>query len=276
MWDGVRGALWWIDIRQNRILLYSEAEGQIGQWWMPTQIYCLNITDKGRLIVALETGLYIFDPESGALERLGELMFGPETTRFNDGKVDPAGRLWVGTVDLENSTPSGILYVVQADGAYTAKVDGLKCSNGLGWTVDGRRMFYTDSRIKVIWSFDFEAETSTLSNKQVFKVIEEEGVGPDGLSVDVDGCVWTALFGGSAILRLDPVGREIERIPVAAKRPTSCAFGGANLKTLFVTTESFQLPIEDLRDTPHAGGLFAIGTDVAGVPINRFKESACA
>lgn len=272
VWDAERGALWWVDIRQGRILLYDPAVGQVGQWWMPSQVFSISLTDKGQLLVALETGLYFFQCETGELRRLGTLVHGPGTTRFNDGKVDPSGRLWIGTVDLDDFTPNGALYVVEPDGTFQSKLEGMRCSNGLGWTADGRTMFYTDSRRKVIWSFEFDAATSSLGRQKVFATIEDEGASPDGLAVDTDGCVWSALFGGSAILRFDPDGREIDRVRVLATRPTSCAFGGPGMQTLFVTSESFQLPISSLLAAPNAGGLFAIETRSVGVAVRRFAQ----
>jgi sugar lactone lactonase YvrE len=186
--------------------------------------------------------------------------------------VDPFGRLWIGTVDLDHFKPVGSLYLVYGDGRFESKLDGIKCSNGLGWTANGKKMFYTDSRLKLIWSFDFEPENGALSNRKVFTTIEDEGVSPDGLSVDVDGCVWSALFGGSAIIRFDPLGKEIERVRVPATRPTSCAFGGPDRKTLFVTSESFQLPVKALLKAPNGGGLFAVETDSVGVEVNKFRR----
>ena len=273
VWDAERNALWWLDIRQGRILLYDPAIGQVGQWWMPSQVFSLSLASHGQLLVALETGLYLFRHESGELRRFGDLVHGPETTRFNDGKVDPSGRLWIGTVDLDQFKPTGALYVVEPDGTYQPKLGGIRCSNGLGWTADGRTMFYTDSRRMVIWSFEFDAETASLGARREFATIQDQGASPDGLAVDTDGCVWSALFGGAAILRFDPDGREMDRVPVPATRPTSCAFGGPGRKTLFVTSESFQLPLPSLMAAPNAGGLFKIETESIGVEIRTFAPA---
>lgn len=273
LWDAERGALWWLDIRQKRVLLFSPEHGQIGQWWMPSQVFSISLTNKDQLLIALETGLYLFHPGTGALDRLGDLVHGPGTTRFNDGKVDPQGRLWIGTVDLDNFRPCGVLYVVDGRGEHRSMVEGVKCSNGLGWTADGKTMFYTDSRKKVIWSFDYDGESCAISGQRAFATIEDDGASPDGLSVDMDGCVWSALFGGSAIIRFDPSGEEIERVPIAATRPTSCAFGGPDMTTLFVTSESFQLPLSSLLEAPNAGGLFSIETGSVGVPVLRFRHT---
>ena len=162
-------------------------------------------------------------------------------------KIDPAGRLWIGTVDLTTFRPCGSLYVVELDGIYQTRLSGIRCSNGLGWTADGRTMFYTDSREMLIWAFDFDAETSSLARQRVHARIEDRNASPDGLSVDMDGCVWSALFGGSAVIQFDPAGQEVRRVQVPALRPTSCAFGGEDMRTLFITTESFQLDPAALR-----------------------------
>lgn len=271
-WDPRRKALWWGDVRQGRVFLYSPERGQIGQWWLPSQIFALSLTTRGRLLVALQDGLYFLEPETGEFVRHGLLVHGPDTTRFNDGKVDASGRLWVGTRDLDRAGPTGVLYVVHPDGSFEPKLHGIRGSNGLGWTADGRTMFHTDSTRKVIWSFEFDAETSTIAGQKVFAQVEDEGVVPDGLSVDRDGCVWSVLFGGAAVVRFDPAGREIERVRVPASHPTSCAFGGDDLKTLFITSESFRLPVGTLKSAPDAGGLFAVQTQSVGVAVERFAE----
>ena len=272
LWDGQRQALWWLDIRQNRILLHRPGHGQVGQWWLPTQVFSVSLTQDGRLLVALETGLYFFDTGTGALEQLGTLVHGPGTTRFNDGKIDPAGRLWIGTVDLTTFRPCGSLYVVEPNGTYQTRLSGIRCSNGLGWTADGRTMFYTDSRAMLIWAFDFDAETSSLARQRVHARIEDRNASPDGLSVDMDGCVWSALFGGSAVIQFDPAGQEVRRVQVPALRPTSCAFGGEDMRTLFITTESFQLDPAALRGGPLSGGLFAWDSESQGVPVHKFSR----
>ena len=277
LWDPLRQALWWLDIRQNRLLLHRPGRGagagQVGQWWLPTQIYSVSLREDDRLLVALETGLHSLDLETGALERLGTLVHGPATTRFNDGKVDLSGRLWIGTVDLDRFTPCGSLFVVEGDGAHRSRLDGVRCSNGLGWTADGRTMFYTDSRALVIWAFDFDPDTASLARQRVHARITDPNASPDGLCVDTDGCVWSALFGGSAIIRFDPDGKEMGRVQVPALRPTSCAFGGEDLRTLFITSESFQLGPAALRDSPLSGGLFAVETGSTGVPVRAFAPA---
>lgn len=271
-WDAERQALWWFDIRQKRIFLYSPERGQIGQWWMPSQVFALSLTTKRQLLVALEDGIYFFEPGTEELRRLGSLVHGQGTSRFNDGKVDPAGRFWVGTRDLERATPTGVLYVVNSDGSYEAKLNGVRGSNGLGWTADGKRMFFTDSPRKVIWCFDFDVETCQLTAQKVFATIEGDGVAPDGLCVDIDGCVWSALFGGGSVIRYDPNGKEIERVQLPVPHPTSCAFGGRERNTLYVTSESYQLPASVLTKAPLAGGLFAVETQSVGVNDWRFRQ----
>lgn len=269
-WDDQRQALWWFDVRQKRILLYSPDRGQVGQWWLPSQIFALSLTENGDLLVALEDGLYLFRPDTEQLQRLGTLVHGEGATRFNDGKVDPAGRFWVGTRDLERATPTGALYCVRSDGSYETKLTGVKGSNGLGWTADGKRMFFTDSPRKLIWSFEFNVEIGELSSQQVFTTIEGEGITPDGLCIDTEGCVWSAMFGGGAVVRFDPNGSEIERIHIPVLHPTSCAFGGRDMKTLYITSESYQLPARVLTEAPQAGGLFAVETRSVGVEVGRF------
>ena len=274
LWDEKQQALWWFDVRQKRIFLYSPEYGQVGQWWLASQIFALSLTDRGELVVALEDGIYVYSPETEALRRLGSLVHGAGATRFNDGKVDPSGRFWVGTRDLERATPTGAFYAVSSDGSYEVKLTGVRGSNGLGWTADGKTMFYTDSSRKIIWSFDFKTDDGSLESRRVFVTIREAGVAPDGLCVDTDGCVWCALFGGGAVVRYDPHGVEMERVKLPVPYPTSCAFGGQSGKTLFVTTESYRLSARILSEYPLSGGLFAVDSQSTGVMIGRFNTNA--
>lgn len=274
VWDARRNVLWWVDIKQQKLLCFqpdSTATGgkQIGQWQLPGQIGCLGLWADDRLILALEDGIYGFDPATASLIRHSALAPEPGAIRFNDGKVDPTGRFWVGSLDDTTFPASGALYSVAANGTSQRHLNDICCANGIGWTADATTMFFTDSMRRVIWQYDFDAATGTISNQRDFAQIVGPAV-PDGLAVDEDGCVWSALWDGGAIVRFDPQGREIERVALPVLRPTSCAFGGQNRRTLFVTSASIGLSAQDLMAGPLAGGLFAINTDTRGVEVGRF------
>jgi L-arabinonolactonase len=274
VWDGARGVLWWVDIKRQTLRCFRPDPGElsgapVGEWSLPGQIGCLGLWGADRLIIALQDGIFGFDPTSEILTRHGTLA--PETgaIRFNDGKVDPAGRFWVGTLDDTTYPATGALYSVDADGQHQRRLSGICCSNGIGWAPDGQTMYYTDSMRRVIWAFDFNRETGAVTRQRDFARIPGPAV-PDGLAVDIEGCVWSALWDGSAIARFAPEGRQIERIAMPITRPTSCAFGGADMRTLFVTSASIDLTAAQLGESPAAGGLFALRTDAPGVPVAQF------
>lgn len=274
VWDARRNALWWVDIKQQRLFSFRpDGTGtggeQIGQWQLPGQIGCLGLGADDRLILALETGVYRFDPATASLTRHGSLAPEPGAIRFNDGKVDPAGRFWVGSLDDSSFPESGALYSVAADGGSQRHLSGIRCANGIGWTADGAAMYFTDSMRRVIWRLDFDVASGAISNQRDFARIAEPAV-PDGLAVDEEGCVWSALWDGGAVARFDPAGLEIERVLLPVQRPTSCAFGGSDHRTLFVTSASIGLSAPELEAGPLAGGLFAIRTEVRGVPVAAF------
>jgi sugar lactone lactonase YvrE len=280
VWDASRSALWWVDIKQQKLHCFqadsTDASGQpIGQWQLPCQVGCLGLWQDDRLILALADGIYGFDTATLSLTRHGALAPEPGAIRFNDGKIDPAGRFWVGSLDDRSFPASGALYSVATDGSSRRHLGDIRCANGIGWTADGATMYFTDSMRRVIWQFDFDAATGAISNQRDFAHIAEPAV-PDGLAVDEDGCVWSALWDGAAIVRFDPQGQEIERIALPVKRPTSCAFGGQDRRTLFVTSASIDLSAQDLIDGPLAGGLFAIRTDTRGVEVGRFLANSVA
>jgi sugar lactone lactonase YvrE len=274
VWDGVRGVLWWVDIKRQTLRAFRPDPGELsgapdGEWSLPGQIGCLGLWGVDRLIVALEQGIYGFDPASATLARHGTLAPEAGATRFNDGKVDPMGRLWVGSLDDKTYPATGALYSIEASGLHQRRLNGISCSNGIGWAPDGGTMYFTDSMRRVIWAFDFNRETGAITRQRDFAHIPAPAV-PDGLAVDAEGNVWSALWDGSAIARFAPDGRQIERIAMPVPRPTSCAFGGADMRTLFITSASIDLTPAQLGESPAAGGLFALRTDTPGVPVAAF------
>lgn len=275
VWDAPRGVLWWVDIKQCTLHAFRPDTGDplsgapAGQWQLPGQIGCLGLWGTDRLILALETGIYGFDPVTGALTRHGALAPEAGSIRFNDGKVDPAGRFWAGTLDDTTYSATGALYSIEPDGRHQRRLDGICCSNGLGWSPDMRTMYVTDSMRRVIWAFDFDAETGAISRQRDFARITGPAV-PDGLAVDAQGQVWSALWDGSAVACFAPDGRQVAQVTIQVPRPTSCAFGGADLQTLFVTSASIDLSPGILAANPQSGGLFALRTDTFGLPVGVF------
>ncbi len=189
-----------------------------------------------------------------------------EGVRFNDAAVDPAGRVWVGSMHTGETEPLGALYRLDPGRVLTPVVKGATVSNGIGWSPDGSRMYYNDSPLRRIDTFDYDPATGEASARRVFADLCDVPGFPDGLTVDLDGCVWVAMFGGGALRRFTPDGRQDAVIPVPASRPTSCAFGGPDLTDLFVTTASIDMTEAERAAEPLAGRLLRLRPGPRGLP----------
>lgn len=191
---------------------------------------------------------------------------GREAVRFNDAGVDPAGRVWVGSMHAGESEPLGELYRLDPPGVLTTVVKGVTVSNGLGWSPDGARLYYADSPTRRIDVFDYDPATGTAASRRVFADLSGFDGVPDGLTVDADGCVWVAVWGGGVLRRLTPDGLQDAVLPLPVSQPTSCAFGGPGLTDLYVTTAKAGLTEEELRAQPLAGRLLRLHPGPVGLP----------
>jgi sugar lactone lactonase YvrE len=233
---------------------------------MPKLIGCAATRDRGGLVFAAADGFGILDVRTGAIIQLVDPEEGMPHNRFNDGKVDRRGRLWAGTINCELVRPTGSLYRLDPDHTIHRMDTGFVCSNGLGWSPDGATMYFTDSMVRTIWAYDFDENRGTVSNRRVFaKLSDDDGV-PDGLAVDAEGFVWSAVWDGWRVVRFAPDGSVVSEIPMPAQRPSSCMFGGVDLKTLYITSACAELTWPALQTGPLAGALFSIRTDVPGMP----------
>ena len=189
-----------------------------------------------------------------------------EGVRFNDAAVDPAGRVWVGSMDVRERDPLGALYRLETGGTLTPVVKGVTVSNGIGWSPDGTRMYYNDSPARRIEMFDYDQATGDAFQRRVFADLSGAEGFPDGLTVDAEGCVWVAMFAGGALRRFTPAGRQDAVVPLPVSQPTSCAFGGPGLAELFVTTATRDLSEAQLSAEPLAGRLLRLRPGPFGLP----------
>lgn len=186
--------------------------------------------------------------------------------RFNDASVDPAGRVWVGSMHTDETDPLGDLYRLDPGRVLTAVVRGVTISNGIGWSPDGARMYYADSPLRRIDVFDYDPATGEAFQRRALADLSRADGIPDGLTVDVDGCVWVAMWGGGVLRRLTPDGRPDAVVPVPVSRPTSCAFGGRDLTDLYVTTASIGMTDAERAAEPLAGRLLRLRPGPSGLP----------
>jgi sugar lactone lactonase YvrE len=271
VWSAPEQALYWVDIHAAVLHRLDPETGESRAWRLPKRIGSFGLRQSGGAVVALEDGCYLLDFDTGDVDFLVAPEEHIQGTRFNDGKVSPDGRFWAGTMDEASlSRPVGALYRLDPDGSLHKVVDGLIVSNGLAWSDDGRTMFHSDSKGKVIWSYDYDQEDGTVSNRRVVARPTEEVGRPDGAATDVDGFYWSSGISAGVLNRWSPDGRLDRTIPLPCSNPTAPCFGGPDMKTIFVTSLRHDVPADVLAEKPLSGGIFAIRVDVPGVPIARF------
>jgi sugar lactone lactonase YvrE len=221
-------------------------------------------------MLAVYDGFAAFDPANGQLTLIADPEADLPDNRFNDGKCDPAGRFWAGTMAYSNQTTQGSLYRLDPDLSVHKMLGEIGIANGIVWSLDNQIMYYIDSVANTVRAFDYELATGNISNGRV--VIRTDGLGlPDGMAIDAEGMLWVAHFGGSCVRRWNPhTGQVIGVIELPASQITACAFGGPDLATLYITSAAIGLDDADLQREPHAGGLFMATPGVKGVPSFSF------
>ena len=272
IWDPHEKVLFWVDIEAHDIHRFHPESGVNDTFHLPQIVSSVALRQQGGLIITVKDNFAFFDPDTGKLDLLGGPNLDMSESRFNDGKCDRQGRFWAGTMNLvQYDAPSGNLYRFNPDGRITRALSQVRLSNGLGWSPDNRVMYFAESFRHCIHAFDFDADEGTISNQRVFASLDEKSNGvPDGLTVDAEGCVWSAQPGLGQIVRYSPTG-EVERvIELPVPRPTSCTFGGERLDVLYVTSAAETLTAEQVAQAPLSGSLFAAYPGVRGLPETRF------
>lgn len=274
-WHPEERVLYWCDIPGQALHRYDPAANVHEHWGFETHVGSCAPVLGGGLLLALRNGLWRFDPKSGRRERVHAAPYDEGTQRFNDGKADAQGRFWVGTMH-DAREPLGALYCFD-EGRLDRRVEGAAVSNGLGWSPDGRTMYWTDTKPHTVWAFDFDPQDGSLSNRRVFasfpvkqpdQDLSTYGGRPDGAAVDTEGCYWVAMFEGARLLRLSPTGELLREVKLPVQCATMPCFGGADLKTLYVTTARDKRPAEELARQPWAGCVLQMRVEVPGLPVN--------
>lgn len=266
-------ALWFTDIKGQRIYRHKPGSDMApgGFWEAPGQIGFILPFEKGGFAAGLQNGVHRFDERDGSFS----LIVDPEPrlpgNRINDGTVDPAGRLWFGTMDDGEAETTGAIYRMGADAQCWRESPLTSITNGPAFSPDGRTCYHTDTLGGIIYACDV-SPAGALSNRRVFATIPNEQGYPDGPTVDAEGCVWTGLYMGWAVRRYSPGGELLETIRFPVDAVTKIAFGGPELKTVFATTANKHLSADDLIDQPRAGDLFRFEVDVPGLPGVMIRE----
>jgi sugar lactone lactonase YvrE len=275
VYDDRRGALWYCDIVRRLLIQHSIADKTTRSWSFDSEVGSLGLARSGRVVVALRHEVGLFDPESGDFRRVAEIEPGRAETRTNDGKVGPDGAFWVGTMDdrdIPVKEPIGALYRVTMSGA-EKKIDGLIISNGLAFSPDGKAMFHSDSRGKWIDCWAFDPASGALSSRRRLADLDDATGRPDGGATDAEGCYWSAGVSAARLNRFSSAGKLLASYPVSVGAPTMPCFGGADMKTLFVTSLRTGRAPELLAKYPLTGTLIATRSEVAGSPVTRFNDA---
>ena len=273
IWDYRNGLLYWIDILKREVHLFdpvtkSDECQDVGQL-----VGTVVPKTDGRLMLALERGFCEYDPESRTLGETKTPEDHPEGVRFNDGKCDPAGSFWAGTMNYSGGEAArGALYRLDVDGGIHTMLTGVGVSNGIVWNEKLGKMYYIDTPTREVAEFDYDAESGGIRNRRVAVTFPEDEGFPDGMTIDAEGMLWVAHWGGGAVSRWDPTtGEKVASIKVPADFVTSCALGGSALDELYITTARTGMDETALSRQPLAGGLFCARVETQGVPAYLYR-----
>lgn len=264
LWDPGRGVLWWVDIPPGLLHRLDPRTGATATVAFDRPLGAVAHRRDGTLLLALADRLASWDPESAALATVLPLPAGAVPLRCNDGKPDAAGRFWIGRMAEDERAGAGSLLRIGPSGTIETVLDGLHIPNGLGWAPDGRTMLYIDSGWGEVRRFTFDSAAGMRDTGETHVQVDD-GV-PDGLTIDADGCAWVALWGGHGILRVAPDGSVLGHLRLPVSQVSSCAFGGPDLDTLYITTARKGLSADALAREPLAGSLFSCRPGVRGLP----------
>ena len=274
LWSVRERCLYWIDIESNRVHRYDPATRATAHVTLPSMIGAVVERASGGLVIADQAGFAALDFATGALERWTHPEATIPTNRFNDGKVDPQGRFWCGTMQIRegdaDAKGKGSLWCLHADKRVTRLVDGLSIANGLAWDGAGT-FYYIDTPTQRIDAFSYDAAAPTISRRRVAVPIDGSKDGwPDGMCIDAEGMLWCGHWGGWAVHRWDPrTGRKLATVAVPATAVTSCCFGGERLDELWITTAARSAGADATKE-PHAGGVFRARPGVTGLAATPY------
>ncbi len=271
VWSASEAYLWWVDIKRAKLHRYNPATGNARRWDLPIRASALALW-KGRLLMAGDREIGVYDPATEDYERLHPIADEPAGNRTNDGGVAPDGAFWVGTMDDSERETRGRYYRLGPDGGLEGmRFDPVMVTNTFAWSPDGLTFYTADSAEQEILAFDHDPATGVLTDRRLFVSTAEGGGYPDGSAMDEAGCLWNAQWDAGRVVRYTPEGviDRVVELPVA--RPTSCAFGDVDRMTLFITTARVGLSGDELYERqPLAGGLFALRVSTPGLPVREY------
>ena len=270
LWHPAEASLYWVDIDGFTVHRLHPASGEHRSWRMASEPAALAIDARGGLVVALRSGFAHLNTQDGTVTPIAPAPYDTATTRFNDGKVDAAGRFWIGTIYEPRDKQAAQMFCLER-GAVTLKWSGgMTVSNGLGFSPDQRRLYHADTTTHRVDRYDFDVASGTASNPRRFQQFSADrgasdyGGRPDGAAVDSEGAYWCAMFEGGRLLRFAPDGTLLREVKLPVRCPTMLAFGGDDLRTLYITSASHKRPAQERAQYPLTGCVLSLRVDVAG------------
>jgi len=266
VWLADQAQLLFVDVTGRRLHRFSPTPGTLTSVEVEEDIGYIAPARHGGFVAGLRSGVWLLDDSGHKVRLLAPLPADPSRARFNDGGIDPRGRLFIGTIDETKQDGRAGLYRLDERGL-TAVAGGVMTSNGVAFAPDGRTLYHSDTPRFVIYRCDYDSRSGEVTGRRVFARLDPQAPDrgrPDGAAVDVSGCYWSALYEGSRVVRYDPTGRLLGEYPLPARCPTMPAFGGADLKTLYVTTAT--------AADGSGGDLYALPVETPGQPPRAFDE----
>lgn len=275
LWHPEERALYWIDINGCAVHRYDPGIRTHDRWSVPCEPGCIAWCEGG-LIVAIRSGVVKLDTRSGKIDFLVKAPYDMTKARFNDGRCDTSGRLWLGTIYEPRDRPLGTLYCLEK-GRLQDHVKPVTVSNGVAFSPDGRTLYHTDTTAHRISAYEYDPKTGRVGTSRVFKQFSMDkshsyGGRPDGAAVDSEGAYWCAMYEGGHILRLSPSGETLQKIDLPVRCPTMLAFGGSDLRTLFITTARHNRPATEVEQFPLSGCVLTLRVEIAGRPENAYLQ----
>ncbi|MBR6571894.1 MAG: SMP-30/gluconolactonase/LRE family protein [Clostridia bacterium] len=263
VWDAENNTLHYVDILANKLHSLNLTNGKRSAMTLTQNIGCFALRQSGGYIMGLAAGIYLRDQTGREVDKLPGTDFSP-LVRSNDGKCDPAGRFWCGTSDQLDGALKGELYCLPGDGRCIRMLDGLACANGLAFS--GDQVYFIDSPRRRVEQYTLDEETMTLRDMRIAVAISPEYGVPDGMTMDEEGMLWVAHWGGGFVGRYDPrTGELLAKVMVPASQSSSCCFGGEDMQTLFITSAGI-----GRDDEPDGGKIFSVHLPCKGLPSPRY------
>lgn len=278
LWNPAEACLYWVDIDGFAVHRLDPSSGAHRSWRMDSEPSALALHAGGGLVVALRSGFVHLDTGSGAVTPIAPAPFDPATTRFNDGRVDAAGRFWVGTIYEPRDQQAAQMFCLERGAVRLVWSGGMTVSNGLGFSPDNKWLYHADTTTHRIDRYAFDVATGRVAHPQRFKQFstdrtQDYGGRPDGAAVDSEGAYWCAMFEGGRLLRFSADGALLREIKMPLRCPTMVAFGGADLRTLYITSASHKRSTEERAQYPLSGCVLSLRVDVPGLPEPQYQPS---